>query len=108
MVATAKKTNERPGVRASVRNARGSAYKAREVLDLIRGQHVARALELLEFTDRASATVILKCLAKEPDQRYPDAASLELALAACPPTDCWTQKRAAAWWQSREGSAARG
>ena len=29
------KTNERPGTRASVRYLRVSAYKAREVLDLI-------------------------------------------------------------------------
>ena len=59
---TGTKTNERPGVRASVRNVRMSAYKAREVLDLIRGEHVARALEILEFTNRGAAPVILKCL----------------------------------------------
>ena len=31
------KTNERPGTRAVLRHCRMSAYKAREVLDLIRG-----------------------------------------------------------------------
>ena len=36
------KTNERPGTRAQVRYVRSSAYKAREVLDLIRGEHVDR------------------------------------------------------------------
>ena len=35
------KTNERPGTRAQVRYVRMSAYKAREVLDLIRGKEVA-------------------------------------------------------------------
>ena len=52
------KTNERPGTRASVRYLRVSAYKAREVLDLIRGLHVDDADGVLEFTDRAVATDI--------------------------------------------------
>jgi large subunit ribosomal protein L22 len=56
------KTNERPGVRAEARYIRVSAYKAREVLDLIRGEHVARALEILEFSERDVANPILKCL----------------------------------------------
>ena len=34
------KTNERPGTRAELKYLRVSAYKAREVLDLIRGKHV--------------------------------------------------------------------
>jgi large subunit ribosomal protein L22 len=56
------KTNERPGTRAQVRWARVSAYKAREVLDLIRGQSYARASEILDFTDRAVAQVVKKVL----------------------------------------------
>ena len=56
------KTNERPGTRAQVKYTRVSAYKAREVLDLIRGEQVARALEILEFAERYVAQVILKCL----------------------------------------------
>jgi serine/threonine-protein kinase len=45
--------------------------------------------------------VIVKCLAKQPDQRFGDTRSLEQALAACPSAEPWTQERAAAWWQSR-------
>lgn len=56
------KTNERPGTRAQLRWARVSAYKAREVLDLIRGQSYARASEILDFTDRSVAEVIKKVL----------------------------------------------
>jgi large subunit ribosomal protein L22 len=57
------KTNERPGTRAVVRHAHLSAYKAREVLDLIRGAHVADADELLALVERDAAIVIRKCLA---------------------------------------------
>jgi large subunit ribosomal protein L22 len=57
------KTNERPGTRAQVRYVRVSAYKAREVLDLIRGLHVDDADGVLEFTDRAVATDVRKLLA---------------------------------------------
>ena len=57
------KTNERPGTRAQVRYVRFSAYKAREVLDLIRNEPVDKALEILQFTERDPAIVIGKCLA---------------------------------------------
>jgi large subunit ribosomal protein L22 len=57
------KTNERPGTRASVQHLRVSAYKAREVLDLIRGLHVDDADGVLEFTDRAVAVDVRKLLA---------------------------------------------
>jgi large subunit ribosomal protein L22 len=61
--ATIHKTNERPGTRAQVRYVRVSAYKAREVLDLIRGKHVADADEILEFVERDIAIIIRKALA---------------------------------------------
>ena len=57
------KTNERPGTRAQVRYVRVSAYKAREVLDLIRGLHVSDADQVLAFTERDIARVIRKALA---------------------------------------------
>jgi large subunit ribosomal protein L22 len=57
------KTNERPGTRAQHRYARMSAYKAREVLDLIRGLPVERADETLQFTERAAAVPVRKLLA---------------------------------------------
>jgi large subunit ribosomal protein L22 len=60
---TGLKTNERPGTRAVARYIRISPYKVREVLDLIRGQHVQRAAEILRFSERDAALVVGKLLA---------------------------------------------
>lgn len=59
---TGPKTNEREGTRAVLKYCRLSPYKMRQVLDLIRGQHVERAREILRFSDRAAAVVVLKLL----------------------------------------------
>jgi len=59
---TGTKTNERPGVRAYLRGARFSAYKAREVLNLIRGKSVAEAQGILLFIDRGASGPVLKLL----------------------------------------------
>jgi len=56
------KTNERPGTRAEVRYVRMSAYKAREVLDLIRGKEMQQADEILQFCERDAAIVVRKAL----------------------------------------------
>ena len=100
------KTNERPGVRASVRHARVSASKVREVLDLIRGEHVARALEILEFTDRGAAEVVLKCLesaiANARNNNGLDES--ELFVAACFADEGPTMKR---WRPRARGRATR-
>src|SRR6516225_9705427 len=43
--------------------------------------------------------VILRCLAKCPQDRFQDVDSLEQALAECAAADQWTQSQAARWWQ---------
>jgi serine/threonine protein kinase len=43
--------------------------------------------------------VVLRCLAKEPAERYPDADSLERALGECACLGDWNQDRAARWWR---------
>ena len=53
---------ERPGTRAQVKYVRMSAYKARVVLNLIRGMDVAEAEATLRFTEREAARVVRKCL----------------------------------------------
>ena len=56
------KTNERPGTRARASYVRGSAYKARAVLDQIRGKGCPQALEILAFSERDAARPIGKVL----------------------------------------------
>lgn len=57
------KTNERPGTKAVLRHCRMSATKARQVLDLIRGEDADRAAEVLRTTPREAAAVVGKVLA---------------------------------------------
>jgi len=82
---TGAKTNERDGTRAVLRNTRTSAYKIREVLDLVRGLPVGEALDILRFCERDCAALVLKLLnsaianAENNDHLVPD----ELYVAAC-------------------------
>jgi tRNA A-37 threonylcarbamoyl transferase component Bud32 len=43
--------------------------------------------------------VVLRCLAKDPAARFPDAESLERALGNCSCASEWDQGRAARWWR---------
>src|ERR1700722_7373954 len=82
---TATKTNERPGTRAVHRYCGMSASKARQVLDLIRGEDVQRAAEILSGTEREAAEVIGKVLtsavanAAHNDSQNPE----DLYVSAC-------------------------
>ncbi len=51
--------------------------------------------------------VVLRCLEKDPDRRYADAASVEKALARCACADSWTEEQASAWWRELPGGGAR-
>jgi hypothetical protein len=46
--------------------------------------------------------LVLRCLAKEPEQR-PTSAELAAELAACACAGAWTPARAAAWWEAHQG-----
>jgi large subunit ribosomal protein L22 len=100
------KTNERPGTRAVLRHAGMSAFKAREVLDLIRGVDYLRAAEILESSERGAAVPVGKLLrsaasnAFHNDQLDPE----ELYVSACFADEGTTMKR---WRPRARGRATR-
>src|SRR5919202_1618859 len=55
-------TRETPQTRATLKSLRTSAYKVREVLDLIRGLDVDDARHVLQFSERGPAREVLKVL----------------------------------------------
>ncbi|HXQ95439.1 MAG TPA: 50S ribosomal protein L22 [Candidatus Acidoferrales bacterium] len=103
---TATKTNEHPGTRAVHRYCGMSASKARQVLDLIRGQDVQTAAEILTGTEREAAEIIGKVLASavanaaHNDQQNPE----ELYVSACYADEASTLKR---WRPRARGRATR-
>jgi large subunit ribosomal protein L22 len=103
---TGVKTNERPGTRAVHRHCGMSASKARQVLDLIRGEDVQRAAEILTGTEREAAELIGKVLtsavanAAHNDSQNPE----ELYVAACYADEGATMKR---WRPRARGRATR-
>jgi large subunit ribosomal protein L22 len=103
---TAAKTNERPGTRAQVRHVRMSAYKVREVLDIVRGLPVGEAADVLTFTERGASEVIARCLAsavanaQHNDELDPDT----LYVSACYADEGPTLKR---WRPRARGRATR-
>jgi serine/threonine-protein kinase len=50
--------------------------------------------------------VILRCLAKSPEDRFQDVDSLEQALAECAAANQWKQSHAARWWHENDHTAA--
>ena len=98
------KTNERPGTKAMHRYCGMSASKARQVLDLIRGEDVQRAAEILNGTEREAATIIGKVLssavanAAHNDSQNPE----ELYVSACFADEGTTIKR---WRPRAQGRA---
>ena len=100
------KTNEVAGTRAVLRHYRMSAYKARQVLDLVRGKDADRAAEILRATPREGARVVAKVLAsavanaRNNDLLDPD----DLYVSACYADEGTTIKR---WRPRARGRATR-
>jgi len=79
------RTNETEGTQARLRNTRTSAYKIREVLELVRGRPVGEARDILRFSERDAARLVMKLLdsavanAENNDGMVPD----ELFVSGC-------------------------
>ena len=103
---TGPKTNERPGTKAVLRHFHMSASKARQVLNLIRGEDVDRAAEILNGVEREAGRVIAKVLASavanavHNDGQQPE----DLYVAACYADEGTTMKR---WRPRARGRATR-
>lgn len=57
---------------------------------------------LAEAVPADLATVVLRCLAKDPSERFADVRELDLALAACACAFDWCEADAAAWWSAHQ------
>ena len=100
MGAATLKTNEgRPGTRAVARHVRVSASKAREVLNLVRGESYGRASEIVAFSERSVAKVVGKCLdsAVANAEHNDQVPAEELFVSACYADEGPTLKR----WRPR-------
>ena len=74
--------------RASAMYLRGSAQKARLVIDMIRGKNVNQALAILQFTNKRAADGIEKCV-RSAVANASEAA--EKANVAIDPDDLWVK-----------------
>jgi large subunit ribosomal protein L22 len=74
--------------RASAKHLRGSAQKARLVIDMIRGKNVNEALAVLRFTNKRAASGIEKCV-RSAIANATEAA--EKANVAVDPDDLWVK-----------------
>ena len=49
------------------------------------------------------SAVVMRCLAKKPEERFATVAELDAALAACGCAGDWGKGQAADWWTGRQG-----
>jgi large subunit ribosomal protein L22 len=100
------KTNERPGTRAVLRHCSISASKARQVLDLIRGEDADRAAQILRGTPRLAADAVGKVLASAVANAVHNDGidSEDLYVSACYADESATLKR---WRPRARGRATR-
>src|SRR5712671_5416070 len=73
---------------ASAKYLRGSAQKARLVIDMIRGKNVNQAVAILRFTDKRAAGLIEKCVRSAIANATEKA---EQANIAIDPDDLWVK-----------------
>jgi len=71
-----------------------------EVLQAHLSEPLATVERRLEGLPNDLQAVILRCLAKQPEERFATAAELSAALADCEAAEGWSAEEARAWWQA--------
>lgn len=82
---------------------------SRNVLELLAAHRNQEAVPPSQLNPAVSADldgVILRCLAKQPKDRFADADQLRIALEGCTTPQPWGPGEAAAWWQRIESGRA--
>src|SRR5262249_36871094 len=64
--------------------------------------HVQEPVPPLANAPADLEAVLRRCLAKAPAERFPDAGSLDEALAGCASAGEWTETQARAWWHEHQ------
>ena len=78
-------------------------FNSRNVLELLtahRNAEVSPPSRLNSAVPRDLELVIMKCMAKQPAERFQDARELEKALGLCQAAAKWDLDSAAEWWQT--------
>ncbi len=76
-----------------------SGDTVREMISAHKSRPLRPPTELNPAVPQDLELVINRCLAKSPADRFPNADSLEWALAACGCANRWSEEDAAAWWR---------
>jgi hypothetical protein len=79
-------------------------FTGTDVLELIQAharQAVVPPSQLTPAVPGDVQQIVLRCLAKRPEDRFQDVESLETALAQCQVSGQWTARDGAAWWKEK-------
>ena len=85
-------------------------FERQSALQMLHAHAYEPPVPIQRFQEAAPADlqgVVLRCLEKDPNRRYQDAASLDKALAACTCAGGWTPERAEDWWRRQDDSPIR-
>jgi eukaryotic-like serine/threonine-protein kinase len=87
----------------------GKTLFERETIEGLLDDHLQRAPlppadRLCQPVSQDISDLLLRCLAKRPEERPASAEALDQALAACGAAGAWTLHDAEKWWQSNMGS----
>ena len=69
-------------------------------MEMIQRQEPERLRKYHPGVSHDLEAIVLRCLEKDPGKRYPDAESLERALAGCECAGGWTEEMGAEWWRT--------